>query len=70
MVQALSGHIAFESIRKAVELSVNREIDVIVTAPLNKEALHLQGTIIPGILKSWQASLIQRTMPCCCMRKD
>ena len=48
MVQALSGHIAFEAIRKAVELSMKKEIDAIVTAPLNKEALHLAGHNYPG----------------------
>jgi len=42
-VQAASGHAAFGCIRKAVELAQNKEIDAIVTAPLNKEALHLAG---------------------------
>jgi 4-hydroxythreonine-4-phosphate dehydrogenase len=47
-VQAISGNIAFEAIRKAVELAKNKEIDAIVTAPLNKEALHLAGHNYPG----------------------
>jgi 4-phospho-D-threonate 3-dehydrogenase / 4-phospho-D-erythronate 3-dehydrogenase len=47
-VQAMSGNVAFEAIRKAVELVKNKEIDTIVTAPLNKEALHLAGHKYPG----------------------
>jgi len=42
-IQALSGNAAFESLRKGVELAIKRDIDAIVTAPLNKEALHLAG---------------------------
>jgi 4-hydroxythreonine-4-phosphate dehydrogenase len=48
MVQAISGNTAFECIRKAVNMVNNKEIDTIVTAPLNKEALHLAGHIYPG----------------------
>ena len=47
-VQAVSGNTAFECIRKAVKLSENKDIDAIVTAPLNKEALHLAGHKYPG----------------------
>jgi 4-hydroxythreonine-4-phosphate dehydrogenase len=47
-VQAASGNAAFECIRKAVKLAENRDIDAIVTAPLNKEALHLAGHKFPG----------------------
>lgn len=47
-LQAVSGMIAFEAVRKAVELAKNKEIDAIVTAPLNKEALHLAGYRYPG----------------------
>jgi 4-hydroxythreonine-4-phosphate dehydrogenase len=48
MVQAVAGSAAFECIRKAVDLAVNKDIDAIVTAPLNKEALHLAGHNYPG----------------------
>ena len=48
IVQSVSGKAAFEAIRKAVELAKNKEIDTIVTAPLNKEALHLAGHKYPG----------------------
>lgn len=47
-VQAASGNAAFECIRKAVDLVKNKEIDAIVTAPLNKEALHEAGHQYPG----------------------
>ncbi len=47
-VQAISGNAAFECIRKAVELAKNKDIDTIVTAPLNKEALHSAGHKYPG----------------------
>jgi 4-hydroxythreonine-4-phosphate dehydrogenase len=48
IVQAVSGKTAFEAIRKAVELAGEKAIDTIVTAPLNKEALHLAGYKYPG----------------------
>ena len=47
-VQAISGNAAFECIRIAVELAKNKDIDTIVTAPLNKEALHSAGHKYPG----------------------
>lgn len=47
-VQAVSGNAAFECIRKAVELAKDKEIDTVVTAPLNKEALHAAGHRYPG----------------------
>ena len=47
-VQSVSGNAAFECIRKAVTLAENKDIDAIVTAPLNKEALHLAGHKFPG----------------------
>ena len=43
-----SGNAAFMAIKKAVELVMNKEIDAIVTAPVNKEALHLAGHKYPG----------------------
>lgn len=48
VLQAQSGNAAYECIRKAVDLAKNREIDAIVTAPLNKEALHMAGHKYPG----------------------
>jgi 4-hydroxythreonine-4-phosphate dehydrogenase len=43
-----SGNAAFMAIKKAVELVMNKEIDAIVTAPVNKEALHIAGYKYPG----------------------
>jgi 4-hydroxythreonine-4-phosphate dehydrogenase len=47
-VQKESGNAAFEYIRKAVELVKIGDINSIVTAPLNKEAMHLAGHKYPG----------------------
>jgi 4-hydroxythreonine-4-phosphate dehydrogenase len=47
-VMAGSGNAAFQSVKKAVELTLGRNIDAIATAPLNKEALHLAGHNYPG----------------------
>lgn len=47
-VQLGSGNTAFECIKKAVELARDKKIDAIVTAPLNKEALHIAGHKFPG----------------------
>ena len=42
-MNAVSGAAAFESLKKAIELAKNKDIDAIATAPLNKEAIHLAG---------------------------
>lgn len=47
-LNAVSGNAAYECICKAVDLARNGMIDAIVTAPLNKEALHLAGHNYPG----------------------
>ena len=39
--QALGGKIAVESFLKAINMAKNKELEAIVTAPLNKEAIHL-----------------------------
>jgi len=41
--QKESGKIAFESFIKAINLAKEGKIDAIVTAPINKKALHLAG---------------------------
>jgi 4-hydroxythreonine-4-phosphate dehydrogenase len=43
IVDAISGHAAFASIKKAIELALSGEIDATVTNPINKEALNLAG---------------------------
>jgi 4-hydroxythreonine-4-phosphate dehydrogenase len=42
-VDAMSGHAAFTSIKKVIELAMAGEIDATVTNPINKEALNLAG---------------------------
>lgn len=48
VVNAKAGDAAFRYVERAIELAKNREIDVICTAPLNKEAMHLGGHNYPG----------------------
>ncbi|GAA3315235.1 4-hydroxythreonine-4-phosphate dehydrogenase PdxA [Arthrobacter ramosus] len=47
-LSAEAGHAAYLFLEKAVELSTNKEIDAICTAPLNKAALHAGGHKFPG----------------------
>jgi 4-hydroxythreonine-4-phosphate dehydrogenase len=43
-----AGHLAFSAIERAVELAMAGRVDAVVTAPINKEALHLAGHRYPG----------------------
>jgi len=47
-ISAAAGHAAHEYVRVATELALEKRIDAIVTAPLNKEALHAGGHDFPG----------------------
>ena len=47
-VSALAGDAAFQYLKVAIELSLKKEIGPVVTAPLNKEALHLGGHKFDG----------------------
>ena len=47
-VQASSGDAAYQSVVKAIDLANHCELDAVVTAPLNKEAMNLSGHIFPG----------------------
>jgi 4-hydroxythreonine-4-phosphate dehydrogenase len=47
-VDAVNGKAAFEYVDRAVTLALANQIDAIVTAPLNKEAMHLGGYKYPG----------------------
>lgn len=47
-VDARAGKAAYEYIEKAVGYALQKKIHAIVTAPLNKEALHLGGNHYPG----------------------
>lgn len=47
-VSAEAGHAAFCFIKEAVALAMDKKINAICTAPLNKEALHKGGHLYPG----------------------
>ena len=47
-VDARAGKAAYEYIESAVDLTLKNKIHAIVTAPLNKEALHADGKNFPG----------------------
>lgn len=42
-VSVQCGNAAFQYVRKAIDMAMANEVDATVTAPLNKEALHLAG---------------------------
>lgn len=46
--QKLGGEAAYRYIEKGVELAMGGMIDALVTAPINKEALHMAGHPFPG----------------------
>jgi len=48
VVQKQCGNAAFLAVRKAIDLAMSGEVDATVTAPLNKEALHLAGHNFDG----------------------
>lgn len=47
-VDAVAGEAAVTYVLKAIELAKAREVDAVVTGPLNKEAIHLAGHDFPG----------------------
>lgn len=47
-ISAVAGMAAYECLSYAVDLALKKQIDGIVTAPLNKEALNLSGHSYPG----------------------
>lgn len=47
-LSAVAGNAAYEYLRVASELAMEKKVDAICTAPLNKEALHLAGHNFPG----------------------
>jgi 4-phospho-D-threonate 3-dehydrogenase / 4-phospho-D-erythronate 3-dehydrogenase len=48
VLDARSGHAAYESVVRAAEMAKSGEVDGIVTAPLQKEAMHRAGHHFPG----------------------
>lgn len=47
-VKAAYGHVAFEAIKKNIQLAMSGEIDATVTAPIHKEALNMAGHRFAG----------------------
>ncbi len=47
-LSAAAGHAAYAYIEAAHDLAMQHKIDAVVTAPLNKEALHAGGHLFPG----------------------
>jgi len=45
---AKAGKASFIYLKKAIELAMDKKIDAIVTAPINKHALHMAGINYPG----------------------
>jgi 4-hydroxythreonine-4-phosphate dehydrogenase len=48
VVDARAGEAAYQAVRVAAELAIDRQVDGIVTAPLSKAALHAAGHRYPG----------------------
>ena len=48
VISAVAGEAAYRCLIRAVELAQSGAVDAIVTAPLNKESLHLAGHHYPG----------------------
>lgn len=47
-LSAQSGECAYQCLVKAIDLAMAGTIDAVVTAPLNKESLHMAGHMYPG----------------------
>jgi 4-hydroxythreonine-4-phosphate dehydrogenase len=47
-VQKLAGQMAYDYVMKSIELGLNKEVDVVATAPIHKEAIKLVGVKQPG----------------------
>ncbi len=47
-VSAMAGQAAFSAVHKVIEMALNKELDATVTAPINKESIHLAGHHFSG----------------------
>ena len=47
-VQKLAGQMAYDYVLKSIELGMNKDIDVVATAPIHKEAIKLAGCTQAG----------------------
>jgi len=48
VVSAMSGEAAFEAVREVIRLAMSGDVDATVTAPVNKESIHLAGHPFSG----------------------
>ena len=48
VIDARSGHAAYEAVVAAARLAISHQVDAVTTAPLHKEALHAAGHHYPG----------------------
>jgi 4-hydroxythreonine-4-phosphate dehydrogenase len=48
VVSAMSGKAAFEAVTEVIRLAMMGEVDATVTAPINKESIHLAGHLFSG----------------------
>lgn len=53
-VQKLAGQMSYDYVMKSIELGMNKEIDVVSTAPIHKEAIKLVGCKHPGHTEIYQ----------------
>ncbi|QIQ21524.1 4-hydroxythreonine-4-phosphate dehydrogenase PdxA [Zophobihabitans entericus] len=53
-VQKLAGQMSLDYVRKSIELGLNKEIDVVSTAPIHKEAIKLAGCKLAGHTEIYQ----------------
>ncbi len=47
-VQKLAGQMSYDFVVKSIELGMNKEVDVVATAPIHKEAIKMAGCPHPG----------------------
>lgn len=47
-VNKISGKASFQYVKKAIEMALNKQVDAIVTAPINKEAINMAGYKFSG----------------------
>ncbi len=47
-ISAVAGKAAFQTVKKVIELAINKEVDATVTAPINKESINLAGHRFSG----------------------
>ena len=62
-LDARAGQAAYDAVLAATRLALAGQVDAIVTGPLQKEALHRAGMIIPATPSCWPSSAASATLP-------